>query len=143
MKTLRIILITALTSLSNLSAIEELTLEQFVAATLILEAGGEYDKGAMQAIYEVILKRAEKRKLTAKQVCLQRKQFNCWNSGRIDALLGKAKRHPRWYEALTIVHSAPTDYTGGADHYHADYCEPYWASSMQRTCKIGQHIFYK
>tara|TARA_R110002167_G_scaffold97305_3_gene256998 strand:- start:133 stop:564 length:432 start_codon:yes stop_codon:yes gene_type:complete len=143
MKTFRIILITALTSLSTLSAIEELTLEQFVAATLILEAGVEYDKGAMQAIYEVILKRAEKRKLTAKQVCLQRKQFSCWNSGRIDALLGKAKRHPRWYEALTIVHSAPTDYTGGADHYHADYCEPYWASSMQRTCKIGQHIFYK
>ena len=93
MKTFRIILITALTSLSNLSAIEELTLEQFVATKLILEAGGEYNKEAMQAVYEVILKRAEKRRLTAKQV-------SCWNSGRIDALLGKAKRHPRWHEAI-------------------------------------------
>tara|TARA_R110002020_G_scaffold284030_1_gene499656 strand:+ start:584 stop:1015 length:432 start_codon:yes stop_codon:yes gene_type:complete len=143
MKKFRIILITALTTLSNLSAVEGITLEEYIAATLILEAGGEYDRGAMQAVYEVILNRAAKRRLTAQEVCLQRRQFSCWNSGRIDALLGKAKRHPRWHEALIIVNSAPTNYTGGADHYHADYCNPYWASSMQRTIKIGRHIFYK
>ncbi len=26
--------------------------------------------------------------------------------------------------------------------YHADYVEPYWASSMVRVAKIGRHIFY-
>ncbi|MEQ9520012.1 MAG: cell wall hydrolase [Parvibaculum sp.] len=26
--------------------------------------------------------------------------------------------------------------------YHADYVEPYWASSMVRVVKIGRHIFY-
>lgn len=139
MKTFRIILITALVVLTNASAKES----EIVAATLILEAGGEYAYGSMQAVHEVILNRAVKRRLTAKQVCLQRKQFSCWNSGKIAALLAKAKRHPRWHEALAIVHSAPTNYTGGADHYHADYCDPYWASSMQKTCKIGRHIFYK
>jgi len=27
-------------------------------------------------------------------------------------------------------------------HYHADYVEPYWASSLYRVAKIGRHIFY-
>ena len=139
MKTFRIILITALTALSNLSANQS----EIVAATLILEAGGEYAYGSMQAVHEVILNRAVKRRLTPKQVCLQRKQFSCWNSGKIATLLAKAKRHPRYSEALAIVHSAPTNYTGGADHYHADYCNPYWVSSMTVTTKIGRHIFYK
>ena len=57
--------------------------------------------------------------------------------------LAKAKRHPRFNEALAIVNGASTNYTGGADHYHADYCNPYWASSLKKTCIIGKHIFYK
>lgn len=31
----------------------------------------------------------------------------------------------------------------GALNYHADYVMPYWAPSMQRTAKIGRHIFYR
>jgi spore germination cell wall hydrolase CwlJ-like protein len=116
---------------------------EIVTATLILEAGGEYAEGAMEAVHEVILNRAAKRGLTAKQVCLQPKQFSCWNSGRIDQLIAKAKRHPRWGEALAITQSPATNYTGGADHYHADYCNPYWAKSLTRTTKIGRHIFYQ
>jgi len=27
-------------------------------------------------------------------------------------------------------------------HYHADYVEPFWASSLYRVAKIGRHIFY-
>ena len=27
--------------------------------------------------------------------------------------------------------------------YHADYVQPYWASSMVEVAKIGRHIFYK
>jgi spore germination cell wall hydrolase CwlJ-like protein len=97
----------------------------------------------MEAVNEVIRNRATKRKLTTRQVCLQRKQFSCWNSGKIEQLLAKAKRHPRFNEALAIVNGKPTNYTGGADHYHADYCNPYWTSSMKKTCIIGKHIFYK
>ena len=116
---------------------------EIVTATLILEAGGEYHTGAMQAVHEVILTRADKRRLTPMQVCLQRLQFSCWNSGRIDQLIAKAKRHPRWGEAHAITQSTATNYTGGADHYHADYCSPYWAKTLTRTTKIGRHIFYK
>jgi spore germination cell wall hydrolase CwlJ-like protein len=139
MKTKTIIFALAMGLVSNLSV----NASEIVAATLILEAGGEYSTGSMEAVNEVIRNRAAKRKLTPRQVCLQRKQFSCWNSGRIDQLLAKAKRHPRFSEALSIVNGTATNYTGGADHYHADYCSPYWASSMKKTCTIGKHLFYK
>ena len=37
------------------------------------------------------------------------------------------------------------DTTGGATHYEAleRYGVPYWARSMQITCKIGRHTFFK
>jgi spore germination cell wall hydrolase CwlJ-like protein len=118
--------------------------ETIIAATLILEAGGEYAEGAMESVYEVICTRAWKRKLSRSEVCLQRLQFSCWNSGKIDLLVIKAQRHIRYAEALEIVNSSKiTNYTADADHYHADYCSPYWASSLTRTVKIGRHIFYK
>jgi spore germination cell wall hydrolase CwlJ-like protein len=31
---------------------------------------------------------------------------------------------------------------GGATHYHADYVDPTWASSYNRSVRIGKHIFY-
>ena len=114
-----------------------------VASTLILEAGGEYHEGSMQAVHEVIVNRSHQRKLASWEVCLQRKQFSCWNSGKINKLVAKAKRHPRWREAMAIIQSPLTNYAKGADHYHADYCDPYWNKHMKVTAKIGRHIFYK
>ena len=35
------------------------------------------------------------------------------------------------------------DNTGGADHYHADYVNPYWSKDMNLTTIIGTHLFYK
>ena len=139
MKTKQLIFALAMGLISNLSV----NASEIVVATLILEAGGEYSTGSMEAVNEVIRNRSAKRKLTTRQVCLQRKQFSCFNSGRIDQLLAKAKRHPRFNEALAIVTGSPINYTCGADHYHADYCNPYWASSMKKTCIIGKHLFYK
>jgi hypothetical protein len=75
--------------------------DDIVVATIIMEAGGEYYVGALEAIYEVIMTRAAKRKMTPAQVCLQRKQFSCWND-KADGIKGledtiaKAKKHPRW-----------------------------------------------
>jgi spore germination cell wall hydrolase CwlJ-like protein len=33
--------------------------------------------------------------------------------------------------------------TGGATFYHAVYVKPYWAPSLNRTARIGNHIFYR
>ena len=116
--------------------------QDIVISTIILEAGGEYKAGALEAIYEVIINRAKKINLTPAEVCLQRKQFSCWNNLTIDDGINIAKNHKRWAIAKNIL-GKETNYTKGADHYHADYVTPYWAKSMEKTVVIGRHIFYK
>lgn len=116
---------------------------EIVTATIILEAGGEYSEGAMHAINEVITNRSNKRRISKADVCLQPYQFSCWNNVGLASQLAKAKRHPRWKEAKSIADGMATNYTRGADHYHADYCDPYWNKHMEITTRIGRHIFYK
>ena len=118
--------------------------QTIVAATLIIEAGGEYYEGSLEAVYEVIYNRAIKKNQSFSEICLAPKQFSCWNGKDIMSAVEKASRHPRWNEAMKIAYEDPkTNYTMGADHYHADYVRPYWADSLTRTVKIGLHIFYK
>ena len=47
------------------------TPEDVIAATLILESGGEYSLGSMQAVHEVIVNRSIKRRISKAEVCLQ------------------------------------------------------------------------
>jgi len=118
--------------------------DKIVAATLILEAGGEYADGSMESVNEVIVNRSLKRNIPETQVCLQKYQFSCWNDKTIQEGILKAMKHPRWNTALDIVKRQTTNLTKGADHYHADYIKnPYWAKSMIKTVKIGRHIFYR
>ena len=118
--------------------------QTIVATTLILEAGGEYYEGSLEAVYEVIYNRAIKRNQSFSEVCLARKQFSCWNGKNIQETINKASNHPRWNEAMKLAAFDPkTNYTKGADHYHADYVNPYWSKSLTKTVVIGRHIFYK
>ena len=120
------------------------TSDEIIATTLILEAGGEYAIGSMEAVHEVIHNRSIKRNKTKAEVCLQKWQFSCWNGKDIDQNIAKAKKHPRWNIAMKIVSQPVTNFTNGADHYYADYIKaPYWASSMSFKTKIGKHLFYK
>ena len=126
------------------SALIAYTDEEIVATTLILEAGGEYVCGSMEAVNEVIQNRAKNRDTTEAEVCLQRFQFSCWNYKLISENIQKAKRHTRWNEAMRIVKSnIQTNFTNGADHYHAIYVDPYWNEYLTPTVRIGRHIFYK
>ena len=43
-------------------------------------------------------------------------------------------------EALSGKVYAPV---GHATHYHADYVLPYWADSLDKSVKVGRHIFYR
>jgi spore germination cell wall hydrolase CwlJ-like protein len=119
--------------------------QDVVAATLVHEAGGEYYVGALEAVHEVIHNRSKNRGLSRFEVCLQRFQFSCWNGASIVSKVEAAKNHPRWSEAMRIVRSIHvTNYTNGANHYHADYIsEPSWADRLEETVQIGRHIFYK
>ena len=115
-----------------------------VIATLILEAGGEGKKG-MEAVYEVILNRAKVRKKTPFQIVTQRKQFSCFDSG-VERAVEKAKKHPRWALAESIVKSPVTNFTKGSTFYHTTKVNPYWKDIFLKrgaqTTLIGNHIFY-
>ena len=91
--------------------------DDIIVATIIMEAGGEYHTGALEAVYEVIKTRAKKRNKTLAQICLQRKQFSCWNGITPKEGIEKASKHPRWNEALKLAYyKSQTNYTKGADH---------------------------
>jgi spore germination cell wall hydrolase CwlJ-like protein len=129
--------------LSAIIVSEAQTPSEIVTATIILEAGGEYSEGAMQAVYEVIANRSANRQLALHEVCLQPSQFSCWSGKEVASQIAKAKSHPRWGEAFVITLYPKTNYTNGADHYHADHVDPYWNKHMKVTAIIGRHIFYK
>jgi spore germination cell wall hydrolase CwlJ-like protein len=115
---------------------------EIVAATLILEAGGEADPRAMAAVREVIANRAKNK--TEIAVCLAPKQFSCWNKVSVQRGIEIAKRHPKWSKALALALSKnKSNHTKGADHYHAKRVSPSWAKKLTRTVDIGNHIFYK
>ena len=44
---------------------------------------------------------------------------------------------------LYLNYHTTYDITNGSLWYHADYVSPYWKKAVDRTVKIGQHIFYK
>lgn len=116
---------------------------EVVAATLILEAGGEKDPRAMAAVSEVIFNRAKAKKKTAEQICLARLQFSCWNDRSVSSGISKAKKHSKWDEAYKIATASPTSFTGGADHYHTIKVSPSWSRKLTKTVIIGNHIFYR
>lgn len=45
--------------------------------------------------------------------------------------------------AKNVLDDKVADNTGGADHYHADWVSPSWATSYEKVKQIGVHIFYR
>lgn len=45
--------------------------------------------------------------------------------------------------AVSVLDGLAPDHVRGATHYHADYVNPYWASTGQVTARIGAHLFYR
>lgn len=130
------------TATANLSHVSE---EDLVAATLILEAGGESHNYSMVAVYEVIRNRAQRRNRSMRDVILARRQFSCWNDiSNRDRLFRHAQAHPKYHIAQRIVQEkTDTNITRGATHYHAVYVSPYWRTSYTETITIQNHIFYR
>ena len=112
--------------------------------TIILEAGNQGING-MVAVGEVIRTRARERGLSFERICLQPKQFSCWNDREsASRRLHRESREIGELAAMAWELSATSNLTHHADHYHADYIKPpYWAKSMCKTTKVGTHIFYK
>lgn len=114
-----------------------------VASVLILEAGGERDPRAMPAVMEVVRNRSFRRRMPMDEVVTEWRQFSCLNSISLESAVVKAKRHPKWGEALKIYRAKPTNYTKDADHFERQGGNAWWSSTMKRTVIIGNHVFYK
>ena len=114
-----------------------------VAAVLVMEAGGEGEKG-LRAVMEVIQNRARERHDTRFDVIRAKKQFEVLNARTVKDLIDEAKQHKLWKMALTIaLQGTQTNLTHGADHYHERTITPYWADPTKRTGMVGKHVFYR
>ena len=119
--------------------------EKIVAITILAEARGEGTKG-MYAVAAVIAQRANERKLTPSQVCLQRLQFSCWNGKSVKDLEHLLKVPQAKYALLLArnVSLLSREYVGFANHYHNNKIKtPYWAKGKRPVKIIGNHLFYK
>jgi len=115
-----------------------------VALTILAEAWGEGPDG-MAAVAACIQQRSLNRSMTPEEVCLEKKQFSCWN-GKRPADLEHLLKLPQAKTANWLsknLHKLNRAKIGYADHYHADYVKPYWATGRTPTITIGKHLFYK
>ena len=122
-----------------------------VAMTILGEARGE-GKAGMYGVACVINQRAINRKITPAQVCLQKKQFSCWNytslvqHGRNRAKL-KALLNTKEGEYAKLlannIHNLKREYVKHADHYCTLKTHNYWTRKSKPVKIIGNHKFYK
>ena len=124
-----------------------------VAATLWGEARNQGEQG-MRAVACVINNRLKTRyrgKTTATAVCLDPKQFSCWNAA--DPNLPRMRTiatHPdsQYFTACSIarelVQGNLQDITNGARHYYAASLRPpaYWSKGKTPCKVIGDHLFF-
>lgn len=124
--------------------------QDILARTIWGEAEGESERGkkAVAAVVVNRTKRPQRFSMDVESVCLQRKQFSCWNSGtnRRRAVDAVDETNAVFRRCLNIADSALqgrlADPTNGADHYHARSVLPSWAENHQPCAVIGAHIFY-
>lgn len=79
-------------------------------------------------------------------VVWQRKQFSWTHDGKSDKPKDKkAWNRAQWVAEVTLNDDDDSTKIIPKDvvHYHADYVQPYWATSCVRITKIGRHIFYR
>ena len=128
--------------------------EQILSLCIYGEARGEGIEG-MLAVASVIMTRAKVSGQTIKQVCLQPKQFSCFNSNDPNSkilerlalgwdeliLTNKHLRQSFWI-AKGVIEEYLFSNVGEANHYHADSVSPSWNKSMTRVKQIGRHIFW-
>ena len=142
--------------------ITELSARMALALTMWGEARGESISGIL-GVGEVVCNRAKDLKRRwprwERDVCLQPRQFSCWNEGdpgraKLEALVASLSNANQ--SSLIVAVGAPimvladlalsrtTQETKGANHYFAHGIPlPIWAAGVEPVAIIGKHWFYK
>lgn len=121
-----------------------------MTAAIAYEAGHEPLAGK-EAVAQVILNRVRHPRFP-KTVCGvvfdgSHRSTGCQFTFTCDGSLGRRLR-PDTLDmarvvAVSVIDGLVPDRVAGATHYHANYVNPYWASSGQVTARIGAHLFYR
>jgi hypothetical protein len=108
-------------------------------------------EGEMRAVARVIQVRAEDRKMTIRQVCLQPKQFSCWNGPKAKRkMLGvvwseTTRRSPAWRLTIRValdLYAKQLNTLPQWNHYYNPaLCMPEWAGKLTQTRVVGHHVF--
>ncbi|MDE2629790.1 MAG: cell wall hydrolase [Alphaproteobacteria bacterium] len=139
------------------SLVEELIMNKLkvehrcLSEVLYYEARGEGTKG-QKAIAEVVFHRMRTGNY-GHSICAVvyegADRPGCQFSFTCDGELRQAKSPQAWLRAQILAARILTgeeglnDMTGGATNFHAVSVLPDWASELQRTVQIGNHVFYK
>lgn len=120
-----------------------------LAQAIYHEARSESDAGQL-AVAEVVINRVLSGRY-ADTICGvvfqgSERRTGCQFSFTCDGSLDKKIDAVAWDRAERLARNVVLGHrrniVGDATHYHADYVDPYWASSLDREKKIGRHIFY-
>lgn len=125
-----------------------LTDVELLARMIYGEARGEPYEG-MVAVANVAMNRAAQPSwwgTNLREVLLHPSQFSCFLPAYSESLVTPSESS--WLDCMKIAHGVLTNQTGdptfNATHYYADYiAPPGWASQMQETAHIGQHVFLR
>jgi spore germination cell wall hydrolase CwlJ-like protein len=122
-----------------------------LAIAIYFEARGEVRQGQV-AVAQVVLNRVRSPRYpdTICNVVYQNMHLRnaCQFSFACDGTPDKIAERRAWARAKAIAEEVTAGKllltnVAGATNYHASYVSPYWAPSMRRLAKIGQHIFYR
>ncbi len=121
-----------------------------LAQAIYYEAGNEPVDGK-RAIAQVVLNRVRHPGFPA-SVCGvvyqgSERQTGCQFTFTCDGSLRRPAVGRAWSEAQALARAALSGSVfapvGHATHYHAVYVLPYWADSLDKTLRIGTHLFYR
>lgn len=123
---------------------------QCLSEAIYYEARSESALGQM-AVAEVILNRVKDHRYPDSicEVVYQgsERTTGCQFSFTCDGSMKAKPRGRSWTQAKRIAThmmlGLNTPLTGEATHYHADYVNPVWNSSLIETRVVGTHIFYR
>ena len=123
-----------------------------LAQNIYWEARNQSIQG-MYAVADVTLNRVKDKRWpsTVCEVVKQRKnaggrwvcQFSWYCDGKSDEPLDTDTFFESYVVAQDVLMGKYPDITEGATHYHSIMVDPYWASSLNETVQITDHIFYK
>lgn len=124
--------------------------EMTIAIMTLLSEGSICGEQELMMIARVMQIRAEERKLTLRQVCLQHRQFSCWNGCKAKRKILKAYRAGLWKTETwkRCRRVAAMIYTGDLDHlprwnhyYNPKLASPSWAPAMKNKHYAEYHVF--